>query len=62
MSKETNKTKFVSLNIREQRLKENCKCDGERSKCQCSSRNKVERNNHRDFLFGRITEQEYNKE
>lgn len=52
-------TKWKSLNIREQRLKENCKCGGN---CQCSKRNKVERNTHRDFLFGRITEEEYKKE
>ncbi len=58
-------TKWKSLNIREQRLKENCKCgkyNPESTACKCSTTKSSKRNTHRDFLFGRITEQEYNKE
>lgn len=62
MSKETNKRKVVSFNIREQRLKENCKCKGEKNKCECTTTKPKVRNTHRDFLFGRITKEEYNKE
>ena len=54
--------KYVTLNIREQRLKENCKCgkyNPQSSNCKCNETKKSKRNAHRDFLFGNITSREY---
>lgn len=54
--------KYVTLNIREQRLKENCKCgkyNPQSSNCKCQETKKKKRNAHRDFLFGNITSREY---
>lgn len=50
--------KYVTLNIREQRLKENCKCgkyNPQSSNCKCGNKNK---NPFRDFLFGNISKEE----
>ena len=54
--------KYVTLNIREQRLKENCKCgkyNPQSSNCKGNETKKNKRNAHRDFLFGNITSREY---
>ena len=54
--------KYVTLNIREQRLKENCKCgkyNPQSSNGKCNETKKNKRNAHRDFLFGNITSREY---
>ena len=54
--------KYVTLNIREQRLKENCKCgkyNPQSSNCKCNESKKNKKNAHRDFLFGNITSREY---